>query len=90
MLEQLIGQATGGTVATRMQTQPSRKDYCMEVYTTPDRELTVAFDRRLPEQREALDYFRTAFAETADIEAVSEHVYALHIRPGAVRERGAA
>lgn len=62
----------------------------MQVYHHPRTDLKVIFDRRIPEQREALDYFRSAFAEAADIEAVSEHVYALHIKPGVVRERGAA
>ncbi len=62
----------------------------MEVYHEAPTDLTVAFDRRVPEQREALDYFRAAFAETADIEAVSEHVYALHIKPGLVRRRKGA
>ncbi len=78
-------QATASTVAADVQTQPSRKDCCMQVYHQDRTVLTVVFDRRVPEQREALDYFRGAFAETADLEALNQDVYALHIRPGAVR-----
>ncbi len=59
----------------------------MPLYTGGETELTVIFDRRQPEEAEALDYFRAAFAETAEIEAVSEHIYALHIKPGLVRQR---
>jgi hypothetical protein len=60
----------------------------MPVYTTPDRELTVIFDRQIPEEAEALDYFRAAFGETAGLEAVNEFVFALHIRPYLVRKAG--
>jgi hypothetical protein len=47
--------------------------------------MTVLFDLRHPEQREALDFFRSAFAESAALEAVSADLFVLHIWPGVVR-----
>lgn len=61
----------------------------MEVYHDPKTVLTVVFDLRQPEQAEALHDFRSAFGEAADLEALSEFVFALHISPGSVRRRGA-
>lgn len=57
----------------------------MRLYTDGETKLTVAFDRRVPEQAEALGYFRTAFAECAVLEAVSAELFVLHISPGVVR-----
>ncbi len=48
----------------------------------------MIFDRQIPEEAEALDYFRAAFGETAGLEAVNEFVFALHIRPYLVRKAG--
>lgn len=58
----------------------------MQSYHDPRTEpMTVLFDLRHPEQREALDFFRSAFAESAALEAVSADLFVLHISPGLVR-----
>lgn len=44
--------------------------------------LVLLFDVRDAEQREALHYWRAAFAAATDLEAVDENVFALSIRPG--------
>lgn len=49
----------------------------------PDRtSLVLLFDTRDPEQVEAIHYWRAAFGAATDLEAVTEDLYALHIRPG--------
>ncbi len=60
----------------------------MPLYNGGETILTIAFDLRQPEQREALNDFRNAFGETADLESISEFVFALHIRPYLVRKAG--
>ena len=62
----------------------------MPLYNGGETILTIAFDLRQPEQREALNDFRNAFGETADLEAVNEFVFCLHIKPGLVRRRKGA
>ncbi len=59
----------------------------MPLYNGGETILTIAFDLRQPEQREALNDFRNAFGETADLESISEFVFCLHIKPGLVRQR---
>lgn len=49
----------------------------------PERtELVLLFRVDVVEQAEALHNYRAAFAGAADIEALDETTYALHIRPG--------
>lgn len=54
---------------------------------TGKQNLTLIFDVSIPEQLEAIHYWRAAFAEAAEIEPVVEDkIWALHISPGGVRE----
>lgn len=50
---------------------------------SPDRtEIMLLFRTDEPEQAEALHTFRAAFGAATDLEAVTETVFALYIRPG--------
>jgi hypothetical protein len=44
--------------------------------------LVLVFRTDVPEEAEALHAFRAAFGAATEIEAVTETVFALHIRPG--------
>ncbi len=45
-------------------------------------EIMLLFRTDEPEQAEALHSFRAAFGAATDLEAVTENVFALYIRPG--------
>jgi hypothetical protein len=44
--------------------------------------LILVFRTDEPEQAEALHTFRAAFGGASELEAIDEHTFALHIRPG--------
>lgn len=45
-------------------------------------QLTLLFDKRKPEEVEAMHHWRASFGPVTEIEAVNKDVFALHIRPG--------
>jgi hypothetical protein len=61
MLHRLPRQASATTLATRKQTPDlEERNPLAQVYIERPMNLTVVFDRRVPEQREARHYFRGA------------------------------